>query len=133
MYQLSLLIVRYPSDKKFQRNRSISHRFRDQCTFAFDTEIEDGHQKWRENNFWEKSPVDSADTLGVKNFDEIAVSHTVAEINVFLRFTQKFKMVAKNGRITIFGKTRQSNLGIPWSSNILTKSLYLAPFPRYFC
>ena len=28
--------------------------------FAFNTEIQDGRQKWWENNFWEKSPIDSA-------------------------------------------------------------------------
>ena len=41
---------------------------------------------------------------GVKNFNEIAISHTVAEINAFLRFTQKFKMAAKNGRKMVLGK-----------------------------
>ena len=33
------------------------------CVYA---EIQDGQQKWRKTIFWEKSPVDSADTLGVK-------------------------------------------------------------------
>ena len=54
-------------------------------------------QKWRQNNFGEKSPVDSIDTLWVKNFVEIALSHTVSEINAFWHFTQKFKMAAKSG------------------------------------
>ena len=31
--------------------------------YAFYAEIQDGCQKWRENDFCEKSPVDSADTL----------------------------------------------------------------------
>ena len=26
--------------------------------FAFHAEIQNGHQKWRENDIWEKSPVD---------------------------------------------------------------------------
>ena len=69
--------------------------------------------KWRANDFWEKSPVDSADTLGVKNFDEIALSHTVSGINAFLHFTQKFKMAAKYGGKTIFGKSHQLTLLIP--------------------
>ena len=51
--------------------------------FAFYTEIKDGCQKWRENDFWEKSPVHSVDTLWVKNFVEISLSGTVPEINVF--------------------------------------------------
>ena len=36
-----------------------------------------------DNKFWGKSPVDSADTLWVKNFVEIALSHSVSEINTF--------------------------------------------------
>ena len=66
--------------------------------FAFYAEIQDGCQKWRENNFWEKWSLDSADTLLVKNFVKINLCHTVSEINVFLHFTQKFKMAAKNGQ-----------------------------------
>ena len=64
-------------------------------------QIQDGRQKWRENDFWEKSLVYSADTLWVKNFIEIAVSRSVSEINAFLHFTQKFKMAAKSSRKTI--------------------------------
>ena len=75
--------------------------------FAFKAEIQDGRQKWRENNFWEKSPVASANTLQVKNFVEIALSHSVSEINAFLHFMQKFKMAAKSGRETIFVKSHQ--------------------------
>ena len=58
----------YPGGQKFCRNRSISLRFRDKRVFAFYAEIQDGHQKWRENNFCEKLPVHSTDTLWVKNF-----------------------------------------------------------------
>ena len=42
--------------------------------------------------FLGKSPVQSADTLWVKNFVEIALSRTIYEINAFLHFTQNFKM-----------------------------------------
>ena len=45
--------------------------------------------------FWEKSPEDSADTLGVKNFTEVAPSYTLSEINVFLGF---FCVVRRNSR-----------------------------------
>ena len=54
-----------------------------------------------------KSPVDSADTLWFKNFVEIALSRTVSKINVFLHFTQKFKMAGHNGGKSIFGESRQ--------------------------
>ena len=98
-------LCRYPANEKFRRNRSILHRFQDKCIFAFYAEIQDGCQKWWENEFWEKPPVHSTDVLQVKNFVEIALSHTVSEINLCLHFTQKFKMVAKNGGKTIFGKS----------------------------
>ena len=65
--------------------------------FEFYTEIQDGCQNWRENDFCGKLPLDSADTLRVKNFIKIDICHTVSEINMFLCFTQKFKIAAKNG------------------------------------
>ena len=72
--------------KNFRRNRSILLRFRDERVFAFNAEIQDGHQKWRKNNFCEKLPVDSAKTLWVKIFIEIALSRSFSEINAFLHF-----------------------------------------------
>ena len=93
--------------QKFHRNRSISLHFRDKGVFTFKAEIQDGRQKWRENDFWEKLPVHSAYSLWVKNFFEIALSRSICEINVFLRFTQKFKMTAKSGGKMIFGESRQ--------------------------
>ena len=50
------------------------------------------------------SPVHSTDTLRVQNSVEIALSRTVSEINVLLRFTQKFKMAANSGGKAIFCK-----------------------------
>ena len=73
----------------------------------FNTEIQDGCQKWLENNFCKMSPVDSADTLWVKNFVQIAPSRSVIEINVFLLLTQKFKMAAKNDWKMTFAKSCQ--------------------------
>ena len=74
-------ISKYPMSKKICQNRSISHRFQDKYVFVFYTQIQDGCKKWRENNFWEKSPVDSAVTLWVKNFVEITLSCTVSKIH----------------------------------------------------
>ena len=48
--------------------------------------FQNGHQKWQEIDFWEKSPVDSADNLQVKNFVEIALSHSISEINRVFAF-----------------------------------------------
>ena len=63
----------------------------------FYTETQDGSQKLQENNFLEKLPDDSADTLGIKNYANIALPCTISEVNSFLHFMQKFKMAVKNG------------------------------------
>ena len=36
--------------------------------FAFYGKIQDGHQKWRDNDFWQKVVHDSADTPGGQEF-----------------------------------------------------------------
>ena len=59
------------------------HRFRDKCAFVFYAEIQDGHQKWRGNDFGEKLPDDSADSLWVKKFANITLSCTISEKNAF--------------------------------------------------
>ena len=59
-------LCRYPDGQNFRRNRSVLFRYRDKRVFAFNAEIQDGRQKWRENDFYEKSPVDFEDTLWVK-------------------------------------------------------------------
>ena len=87
----------YPASQKFHRNRSISHRFRDKCAFAFYAEIQDGNQKWWESDFL-KSRQYTLDTLGVENFDEIPLFRTVKEIEAnlcFCIFCNKSKI--KNG------------------------------------
>ena len=53
--------------------------------FMFHTEIQDGCQKWQESDFCEKLPVHWT-PWGLKNFDEITLSHTVKEIEVNLCF-----------------------------------------------
>ena len=69
--------------------------------------------------FWQKLQM-TVYTLWVKNFAEIALSRTVSEINVFLHFTQKFKIAAKNGMKLIFGKQLQITLLIPCGPKILS-------------
>ena len=69
--------------QKFLRNCSILHPFRDKCIYVYYAEIQDGCQKWQENDFWKKSPVNSGDTLAIKKFNEIALSRIVSEINAF--------------------------------------------------
>ena len=97
-----------PGGKKFRPNRCISHRFPDECVFTFYAEIQDGRQKWQENDFGENSPVDSGDTLALKNFNEIALSCTVFEIFTLFYFPLKSKMAAiscKNWIFSLFNKT----------------------------
>ena len=49
----------------------------------FHAEIQDGRQKWWQTDFCKKYILD---TLGVENFDEIALSRTVKEIEANLCF-----------------------------------------------
>ena len=48
-------------------------------------EIQDGRQKWRENNFFEKTPVDSADTLRIKN---LSISLHLRDKHVFVFYAE---------------------------------------------
>ena len=86
-----------PVGQKFWRNFSICHHFRDKCVFVFYAEIQDGRQKWRGKPFLKK-------VTSTLSWYEITLSRTVSEINVCLRFTQKFKMAAKRGGKTICEK-----------------------------
>ena len=58
----------------------------------FYAEIQDGCQKWWENNFWEKTLVDYIDTLRVKNFVEITLSCTVSETLKIFHFQHREKL-----------------------------------------
>ena len=57
------------------------------------THIQDSRQKWRESDFCEKPPVDSADNLQVRNFVETTLSRTVCQINVFCILRQKWQEI----------------------------------------
>ena len=73
--------------------------------FAFYIEIQDGPPK---------SPDTSPDTLGVQNFAEISLSHTISKIYAFLHFTQKFKMTGKKGRKRLLEKIAYSLCKYAW-------------------
>ena len=73
--------------------------------------------------------VHSLDTLLVENFDEIALSHTVKEIEAnlcFAIFGENSKWPPFLGRGKFFKNYQQYNAQIPRGSKILPKSLYLA-------
>ena len=73
----------------------------------FYAEIQDGRQKWWENDFGEKSPIESAKALWIQNFVEITLALSVSKIKAFLHFMKKFKMAAKSGRKRNSAKNRQ--------------------------
>ena len=56
--------------------------------------------------FCKKPPVDSADTLRVKNFVKIDLSRSVFQDKHAFAFMQKFKIAAKSGEKKILGKSR---------------------------
>ena len=93
--------------QKFRQNLSISLRFRDKHVFAFYAEIQDGRQKWQENDFWDYSSIDSADTLRVKNFIEISLYHSVSETNAFFLFYTEIQDGRQKWRENDFGKSRK--------------------------
>ena len=59
------------------------------------SKIQNGHHFWGGENFLENCRVHSLDTLWVENFDEIALSHTVKEIEANLCFA----IFGKNSKI----------------------------------
>ena len=87
--------------------------------------------------FW-KLPslrVHFLDTLWIENFDEIALSRTVKEIETNLCFAifvkiWKFKMAAIFGEGKFFENCQEYISYIPCGLKILTKSLYLARLRR---
>ena len=67
--------------------------------------------------------------MWVKNFVEIALSHTVSEINAFFFcFTQKFKMATQNDGKTIFGKSPVNSTDSLRVQNFV--KIALSPFQR---
>ena len=62
--------------------------------FSFYAEIQDDHQKWQENNFWEKNcQLTMQIVWGSKILSKSL--YLASFLNAFLCFTQKFKMVGK--------------------------------------
>ena len=88
---------RYPVGRKFQRNRSISHSYGDRSKFVFC--IFGKNSKWPpflgRGTFLENCILHSLHTLWVENFDEIALSRTVREIEANLCFA----ISGKNSKI----------------------------------
>ena len=78
----------------------------------FNTEIKDGRQKWQEK--WH---------LWAKNFVEIALFHTVSEINAIFAFYAEIQDGRQNGRKMIFGKSCQQTADTLWPKNLVEIAL----------
>ena len=95
----------------------------------FYPKIQDSRQKWQENDFWGKSPDDFEDTLGIKNFIQIALSHTVSQINVFFCFLRRnSEWPNKNGAKTIFWECHQMTADRYPGDQKFCVNYYLSPF-----
>ena len=90
----------------------------------FKAEIQDGRQKWRENNFWEKSPIDSADTLRVKNCRNCSISLHFRDKRIFA-FYAEIQDGCKKWRKNDFCRKLPED-----STGTLGVKKNLAPFPR---
>ena len=108
----------------------ISQCFRDKYVFVFYAEIQDGHQKWREKDFWENSPVDSLDTLWVKKFVKITLSRTVSEINAFFCVLRRNSRWRQKWQENDFRETSPVDSADTCRSKSSSKLLYLTLFPR---
>ena len=92
--------------------------------FAYYAEIQDGHQKWREHYFGGKSPVDSADTLRVKNFVQIAVSSTVIKITAFFVVYAEIQNGCQKWRENYFrGRSSVYSADTLWVKNFIEIAL----------
>ena len=83
--------------------------------------------------FFKLPRVQCSDTLWVENFDEIALSRTVKEIEAnlcFAIFGKNSKWPPFFGRGKFFLNCQEYNAQIPCGLKILTKSLYLARLRR---
>ena len=116
-------------DPKFCRN--CLHHFRDKHIFAFYTEIQDGRQKWQENNVWETVANDSMNTLGLKNFVKISLSCTVSKISTFLHFTQKFNMASQMVGKLFWQKVAGACTHALWLKNLAEIARSLIVYKKY--
>ena len=92
--------LRYPMGLKFRRNRSVSHGYGDRSKFVFCHFWQKFEKsKWPpflgRGKFFENCRVHSLDTLWFENFDEIALSRTVMEIEA----NSCFAIFGKNSKI----------------------------------
>ena len=101
--------------------------------FGKNSKIQNGRHFWGGENFLKLPRVHCSDTLWVENFDEIALSHTVKEIEAnscFAIFGENSKWPPFLGRGKFFIYCQEYNAQIPCGLKILTKLLYLTQLRR---
>ena len=102
--------------------------------FGKNSKIQNGRHFWGGENFWKIAKIAFLRyPVGRKNFDEIALSGTVKEIEAnlcFAIFGKNSKWPPFLGRGKFFLNYQEYNAQIPCGSKILTKSLYLARLRR---
>ena len=79
--------------------------------------------------FWGKSAVDSAYTLWIENFVEFALSSTVSKISFFAFYTD-IQDGRQKWRQSDFSEKSPVHSADTLQIKILSKLLYLVPFPR---
>ena len=100
-------LATYPACQKFHRNCSISLRFRDKQVFAFNAEIQDGHQKWPGKTFLVKVVSRLANYPACQKFRRnCSISLRFRDKQVFV-FNAEIQDGPKSGGKTIFVKSRQ--------------------------
>ena len=123
-------------DKNFDEI-ALSHTVKEiEAIFGKNSKIQNGRHFWGGENFFKLPRVHCFDNLWVENFDEIALSHTVKQIeaNLFFAIFGKNSKI-QNGRHfwggEIFFENCQEYIAqLPCGLKISTKSLYLAQLRR---
>ena len=86
--------LRYPMGRKFHRNNGYA-RLRQICVFPFWAKIQNGRHMWGGKFFLKIAKSTFLRYPWVENFDEIALSRTVKEIEAILCFA----ILGKNSKI----------------------------------
>ena len=97
--------LQIPVGQKFCQNCSVMLCFGDKRVFLrFTQKFKIVAKSGGKTFFCKKSPVDSADTVRVKNFIEISLSCSVSEINAFFLFYANSRWPPKVAGKRFFGK-----------------------------
>ena len=100
------------------------------CHFCKNSKIQNGRHFWGGENFWKIAKLHSLDTLWVENFDEIALSRTVKEIEANLCFAMA--NITKHKFASISLTVRDRAISSKFSTHRVSKECNLCNFPKIF-